>query len=316
MCMEDEIRRGTLLNGAWIKKVPSYYSPAQAVQFLECMNLDLGLGEEEIAKGTAPTSQEALTRIVERFLITFPWENTQMHYSAEHLMDVSPEGLFNRMVVEKKGGSYCIGLNGLLLGMLRALGYRAYCSIAKANYGPIGGPLDYVPPTHRIIFVQPQAHSNQTYLVDTGHGFGLSTPILLSNEEDNTVQSLNSFEKLRLTRTPHPSSSLESSPGSEASTEIKWNLEAYQKKKDSLGSDWRVLYSFSEEEFHEEDFEAASFLISKRPVLRGLFWHHVVCTKNFVVPEEERTLHSRASANGTVMHAAKRCIDSSWLVGK
>lgn len=39
-------------------------------------------------------------------------------------MDVSPAGVYERMVVQRKGGSYCFGQNGLLLGMLRGLGYR------------------------------------------------------------------------------------------------------------------------------------------------------------------------------------------------
>lgn len=38
-------------------------------------------------------------------------------------MDISPEGLYQRLVVEGKG-SYCFGMNGLFLQMIRGLGYR------------------------------------------------------------------------------------------------------------------------------------------------------------------------------------------------
>lgn len=38
-------------------------------------------------------------------------------------MDVTPEGLFERLV-KRRGGSYCFGQNGLLLEMLRGLGFR------------------------------------------------------------------------------------------------------------------------------------------------------------------------------------------------
>jgi arylamine N-acetyltransferase len=40
-----------------------------------------------------------------------------------HTMDVSHEGAFKRLVLERRG-SYCFGHNGVFLGMLRALGYR------------------------------------------------------------------------------------------------------------------------------------------------------------------------------------------------
>lgn len=45
-------------------------------------------------------------------------------------MDVTHEGLFQRFVVEGKGGSYCFGQNTLFLEMLRALGYR-YATIRR-----------------------------------------------------------------------------------------------------------------------------------------------------------------------------------------
>lgn len=38
-------------------------------------------------------------------------------------MDVSIEGLFDRLV-KRRMGSYCFGQNGLLLEMLRGLGFR------------------------------------------------------------------------------------------------------------------------------------------------------------------------------------------------
>jgi len=44
--------------------------------------------------------------------------------TAHHTMDISPDALFTRLVAEKRGGSYCFGLNQLLFQMLRGLGYR------------------------------------------------------------------------------------------------------------------------------------------------------------------------------------------------
>jgi arylamine N-acetyltransferase len=41
----------------------------------------------------------------------------------EHHMAVTPEDMYQRMVVANRG-SYCFGQNGLFLHMLRGLGYR------------------------------------------------------------------------------------------------------------------------------------------------------------------------------------------------
>lgn len=40
-------------------------------------------------------------------------------------MDVTSEGVFDRLVLAGKGlGSYCFGHNTLFMGILRGLGYR------------------------------------------------------------------------------------------------------------------------------------------------------------------------------------------------
>lgn len=47
----------------------------------------------------------------------------QLKSTANHKMDVTPEGIFERFM-KRQGGSYCFGQNGLLLQMLRGLGFR------------------------------------------------------------------------------------------------------------------------------------------------------------------------------------------------
>ena len=44
--------------------------------------------------------------------------------SAEHYLDISPEFTFKRLVADRKGSTYCYGHHTLMLGVLRALGYR------------------------------------------------------------------------------------------------------------------------------------------------------------------------------------------------
>lgn len=49
-------------------------------------------------------------------------------------MDVSPQGIFQQIVLGGSGhGSFCYGMNGLLLEALRGLGYR--CDL---NLMPLG----------------------------------------------------------------------------------------------------------------------------------------------------------------------------------
>lgn len=94
---------------------PSFYSSDQLDRYLEC------LGLPSISR--RPTL-DILELVIRHHLMTFPWENTEMHYTEAGIMDVGPERIFQRFVADKKGGSYCFGQNTLMLGMLLALGFR------------------------------------------------------------------------------------------------------------------------------------------------------------------------------------------------
>ncbi|KAF9477221.1 cysteine proteinase [Pholiota conissans] len=276
--MPGEIRDGTLQNGAWIKKIPSSYEPAQVRSWLERMGLDLGTSSDSFP----PPSRKTLNAIVKRHLIMFPFENTDMHYTPHHSMDVSAEAVYNRLVKEYRGGSYCFGLNGLILGMLRGLGYRAFAGSARVNHGPPDGPLAYTSLNHQVIFVQPENDSNQTYLVDVGFGTGLVRPILLSNSEENIVMGTDATEHHRLIWAAAHSTSLEMSNGSTTPGAMKWNPQVLHGDRDAENAaPWRILYSFSEEEFHDRDFHDASFVVYSSPNPNGLFWNNVVCIKYF-----------------------------------
>ncbi|KAF8999491.1 arylamine N-acetyltransferase 1 [Cyathus striatus] len=278
---------GILREGAWIKQAPSYYSPAQVYQWLSVMGLS-DITEDTITSGTFPTTLENLSKVIRHHLLTYPFENTSMHYTAEHTMDVTPEGAFKRLVRDRKG-SYCFGQNGVLLGMLRGLGYRAYVVSARVNEAGPHDPRNYTALTHMVVLVQPHADSNKTYLVDVGFGAnGLARPILLSDSEDNVVIGVTPTEKHRLTRGALPSSSLQSSNGSGTSTDIKWNLEVWHEKKDDTKAPWKILYSFSEEEFFTRDAIDTSFLVSQSIVPDGLFCNHVVCVKHFLLTDQDK----------------------------
>jgi hypothetical protein len=58
------------------------------------------------------------------------------------------------------------------------------------------------------------------------------------------------------------------------------------KVEDPTAAQWRIIYSFSEEEHFSADFDSASFALSMRPG-HGIFWNNVLCAKHFVLSDEE-----------------------------
>jgi hypothetical protein len=91
---------------------------------------------------------------------------------------------------------------------------RAYSGLERSNnFPPDSDGVDYKPPTHMVIFVQPIVDSNETFLVDVRFGGpSLAQPILLSNAKTNVVLRAAPPAGHRLTRVSHPSSSLGKTP--------------------------------------------------------------------------------------------------------
>ncbi|TFK32376.1 arylamine N-acetyltransferase 1 [Crucibulum laeve] len=294
MISSDEHRDGILRGGAWIKNVPSYYSPAQVLQWLSAINFVPQVTEEDITTRSFPAPLETLEQLIRLHLLTFPFENTAMHYTVDHEIDVTPEGAFKRLVAERKG-SYCFGQNTVLLGMLRGLGYRAYAASARVNEGSL--PPNYTSLVHMVVLVQPLERSNRTYLVDVGFGSpGLARPILLSNSEKDVVTGITPTEKHKLTRNAIPLST------STVPAELKWNLEVWHEKKDDPHASWRILYSFSEEEFFPADAQDASFVVSQNYASNNIFCNDVICVKHFPLDEEDAKRFEGQAGSETCMY--------------
>jgi arylamine N-acetyltransferase len=189
----------------------------------------------------------------------------------EHFMDVRPQALFDSMVLQRHG-SYCFGQNTLLLGMLRALGFRSvlmpicryfshlifrtnhrcYSGCARVNGERLSTlPLQLSTITHMILFVNP-SDSQSTYLIDVAFGARcLARPIKV--EAGEMVKGSAAPEEHRLIRLAHPNSAIEAED---------WAL---QMRCGSMIPDWVVQYQFSINEFFPEDHEALSFALCKRP---------------------------------------------------
>ncbi|KAJ6503873.1 arylamine N-acetyltransferase 1 [Mycena sanguinolenta] len=266
--------RGKLRDGLWIKPTTSVYSPAQ----IDCWLSKIKYPGD--ASSFQP-SLENLCLLVRLNLTTFPFENTALHYTAAHWMDITYEGLYHRLVESQGGnGSYCFGVNGLLFQMLKGLGFRVYAGSGRINEQAPGVTPVFHAFVHMVLFVQPTEGSNTTYLVDVGSE--LVRPILLA--EGETVMGASPSERHALLRAARADSSLESSPNSEAPQKFEWRLESVHKDNTPLKST-RVMYSFIEDEFFDADFKAFNEGIVG--LASGFFWENVVCAKYFWMDDNE-----------------------------
>ncbi|TFK23882.1 arylamine N-acetyltransferase 1 [Coprinopsis marcescibilis] len=271
---------GYLQNQARITQIKSVYTPNQVANYLSAIKFEPTTSEDDIVNARFTTSVENLERIMRNHLLTFPWENTMMHYAPDHKMDVSANGLYERFIHRAQGGSYCFGQNGLLLEILRGLGYRAYSGSARVNRNfqqpelvPAYGSLN-----HMVLFVQPGADGSETFFVDVGFGaYGLVRPIPLSDSQDDWVYGAFPGEAHRFTRTLPFHSSLD--PASNPAQK-KWNLEVGTAENGvlDLNNPWKRLYSFTEEEFTQNDYEDANIAVSQTAEVT-LFTENVLAVK-------------------------------------
>ncbi|KAJ7716627.1 hypothetical protein B0H16DRAFT_454333 [Mycena metata] len=277
--------RGQLRGGLWIKRTPSVYTTAQVSEWLAKIKYPKINYPDDIT--SFEPSLESLTLLARLSITTFPFENTPMHYTADHTMDIAYDALYDRMVASSDGrGSYCFGLNRLFFQMIKALGFRVYAGAGRVNEEPPNVAPIFHAFCHMLLFVQPIEGSNKTYVVDVAAG--PVRPILL--EEGEMVMGASPSEHHLFTRNAHPHSSLESYPDAQGAEKLEWRLEYLRESDDpEQPTSSRVLYSFVEDEFFEADY--AAFNYSVDGLHAGLFWENVVCTKfSFMTDAEVRAV--------------------------
>ncbi|ESK91089.1 arylamine n-acetyltransferase 1 [Moniliophthora roreri MCA 2997] len=278
----------TLTDGRYIKKMPSPYSKSQVLEWLTLIGYNITPSvKSDIENDTFRADLDNLKILMRLHIVGIPFENTEMHYSPEHYMVVEPQGLFQRLVKEKNG-SYCFGKTGLLLHMLRGLGYRVYPACARVNENqndPTAPPI-FTPTTHLVLFVQPIPGSNVTYLVDVGFGGTVPVrPILL--EEGNVVEGATPTEKHRLSKGFIPGSS------SENPTEWVWQVDCLHLKEGQSEQKWKLLYVFDETERFQVDINCGNHYVATFGQNSTVFADNVLAIKHFWLDEapiEERQI--------------------------
>ncbi|GJJ15364.1 hypothetical protein Clacol_009640 [Clathrus columnatus] len=252
----------------------SLYSSAQVKAYAERIGFDL--------LGFTPDLKN-LSRIMLLHLITFPFENTVMHCSSNHILDTSPEFLYERMVVKKHGGSLCCGMNGLLLLMLRGLGYRAIVVSGRVNTSPYPEPAtNFLFITHTAIIVQLDP-DNSLYLVDVGFGgTGPVRPIPLIS--GTIVPGGFPPEENLLTRFVHPHAALHHSYSEDDVVVGDW---AVSYRSPGTQDDWAIQWIFNLVELVNvpNDWIAYSQWLSVYPP--KLFAENFFAIKYFLIDGDE-----------------------------
>lgn len=78
-CLPSTMSGGFLRDKLWIRLIPSSYTPAQVLAYLEKIGWDAGLSEDDIQAKRFPRGPDALAKLILLHLLTFPWDNTAMH---------------------------------------------------------------------------------------------------------------------------------------------------------------------------------------------------------------------------------------------
>lgn len=88
-----------------------------------------------------PPSVNLLRSLHIHTISTFPYENLSLHYNPSHQIDLDPQSLFGKMVVNKRGrGGFCMEVAILYNHVLRAIGFDAYTAGVRTRPRTEGVP--------------------------------------------------------------------------------------------------------------------------------------------------------------------------------
>jgi N-hydroxyarylamine O-acetyltransferase len=121
-----------------------------------------------------------LRGLAERHAKSVPFENLDVLLGRG--IDLAPEALERKLVTERRGG-YCFEQNGLMLGILRQIGFEVTPLSGRVR---LESPREVLPPrTHLFLNVRIE---EQDWLFDVGvGGFALTAPILRHAEGEQTT---------------------------------------------------------------------------------------------------------------------------------
>ncbi|OLN89991.1 Arylamine N-acetyltransferase 2 [Colletotrichum chlorophyti] len=200
-------------------------------------------------------------------LARVPFESLTLHYSKHRLISLDLQDLFDKVVVEGKGG-YCMELNALFGAVLKGLGYDVL-SVG----GKIMGDERFGGWSHMLNLIN---IDGQRYMVDVGFGKGAAmVPVPLYKEtghEFTTIAPLQGklvYEQL------------------EQNTDPNQRMWVYY-STDTADGPFRRRNCFTEQEFFAEDFEVMNWAVMTRPT--SFFVKTVLAMRTILDPKAHKAV--------------------------
>jgi N-hydroxyarylamine O-acetyltransferase len=191
-------------------------------------------------RGTSAPSTDTLEGIVLAHGLRIPFENLDIHLGKG--IDLDPAAVFDKLVVRRRGG-YCFEQNGLLLTMLRSIGFTVRPLAARVLWGR---PASDRPRTHMLLQLE---IGSRTLLADVGFGMqNFIAPLPFEPGREPTMHG----ETFRLTEIPWDGKVLGTPPSFDVETKL-------------ADGTWAPLYRMSLEEQRPVDFVMASWFTSTHP---------------------------------------------------
>jgi arylamine N-acetyltransferase len=225
--------------------MPSAYTREQINQFLHYIQLPSE--HHHVAPSLA-----LLKTLHTYMLAAVPYENLAIHYSASHAVNLDPQHLFRKIVVDRRGrGGYCMENAILYNHMLVGLGFDSYLAGARTRIRDGGIPKgDFPGWVHSVSIVEIDGHK---YYVDVAFGGDCAIqPIPLV---EGLVHQNIGAQQIRLVRDWVPTQT-------KRTEDAKLWIYQYRNGADK---EWNPFHCFTLVEFMPMDWEVVNTFTSTSP---------------------------------------------------
>ncbi|KAI1166615.1 cysteine proteinase [Nemania serpens] len=223
----------------------SAYTRDQIDQFLDYIQLPRKYHH-------VPPSYDLLKTLHTYVLAAVPYENLAIHYNPSHAVELDPQHLFRKIVLNKRGrGGYCMEDAILYNHILVGLGFDSYTVGVRTRLRDGGIPKgDFPGWVHIVSIVE---IDGQRYHVDIAFGGDCATlPMPLV---DGLVHRNIGAQQIRLVRDWIPTQL-------KRTEESKLWIYEYRNGPDM---DWNTFYCFALVEFMPNDWEVVNVFASTSP---------------------------------------------------
>ncbi|KAH7305788.1 hypothetical protein B0I35DRAFT_443292 [Stachybotrys elegans] len=224
----------------------SAYDRQQVQQYFEYVGLPQHLRGE-------PPSLVLLKALHIHTLSTLPYENLSIHYNPAHQIELDPQRLFQKMVVEARGtGGFCMEIAILYNHVLRAVGFDAYTAGVRTRGRLDGVPHGEYPGWNHIINIVTFPDGSKYHVDVAFGGDGATMPMPLI---DGLIHPNLGTQHIRLVRDWVPRQV-------HRSEETKLWIYQYRNREDA---EWNSYYSFPGIEFMDHDWGVVNWWINTNP---------------------------------------------------